>query len=230
MKVMWWQRNYVIEPKLQLKIVGFLASVSLVMAGLIIWTASSKINELGVFFNRSLLIHAPTMNPFKDLACSIQLALAGIGISFVVVVIGIIKIIAEKKLSFLWLALSMIVCMCLIFSAAYMGKTYMKVSQMGTPASTAPPVIMPVAKEEAFQLIATSLMFNLSSIVTFMIMIFSGAGIILTHRVAGPIWRLQTELRKLMSGQEIRPLKFRKNDEFHELAELINILIERSKK
>jgi hypothetical protein len=87
-------------------------------------------------------------------------------------------------------------------------------------------VVPPVAMPGVFKGIADSLMFRLLGIVSLMIGAFCIIGIILTHRVAGPIWKLQTQLKKFLSGEDIQPIRFRRRDEFRELPELINKLID----
>lgn len=67
-------------------------------------------------------------------------------------------------------------------------------------------------------------------IVVLMIITFVVMGLALTHRIAGPIWRIRTELKKVLDGETIRPLQFRSDDEFQDLPQMINQLIEKSKK
>ena len=43
-----------------------------------------------------------------------------------------------------------------------------------------------------------------------------------THRVVGPMIRLRSALDALGRGEEVKPLKFRSNDHWHELAEAFN--------
>lgn len=51
-------------------------------------------------------------------------------------------------------------------------------------------------------------------------------GVIITHRIVGPIWKLQEELTKYHKGESIRPLNFRKKDAFKNLPKLINKLLD----
>ena len=46
--------------------------------------------------------------------------------------------------------------------------------------------------------------------------------IFLTHRVAGPLYKLESYLKKFTEGEPIEHLKFRKGDHFHEIAEEYN--------
>lgn len=63
----------------------------------------------------------------------------------------------------------------------------------------------------------------------FMILYLIVVGFVITNRLAGPIWRLEEDLRQILSGKDIGTLKTRKNDEFKELPKLINELLARSK-
>ena len=45
-----------------------------------------------------------------------------------------------------------------------------------------------------------------------------------TNRIAGPVYRLRNELKKLASGQDVRELRFRDGDSFNGLAEDFNAL------
>lgn len=47
-----------------------------------------------------------------------------------------------------------------------------------------------------------------------------------TNRIAGPIYRLRNEMKKLASGQEVRQLRFRDGDHWSDLAEDFNELAE----
>jgi hypothetical protein len=136
----WYKRNYLVDPKVQLKIVLFLAGIALVAAVTICLIAYERLIQLGALFNHSAV----------------------------------------------------------------------------------PPAALP----RAFEAIATSLMFRLISIVVLMVIMFSAAGIALTHRIAGPIWKLQVELRRFLAGEDVRPIQFRRHDEFQELPDLINELMD----
>jgi methyl-accepting chemotaxis protein len=53
------------------------------------------------------------------------------------------------------------------------------------------------------------------------------AGIFLTHRVAGPVFRIQSDIDKVLAGEKNVRVRFRRRDAFPELAEKVNKLIER---
>jgi hypothetical protein len=86
-------------------------------------------------------------------------------------------------------------------------------------------VIPPVAAPAAFKAIADSMMIRLGAIVIGVIGTFCLAGLVLTHRVAGPIWKVRAQLKKFLEGEEIGTIKFRKRDEFQDLPDLINKLV-----
>lgn len=47
------------------------------------------------------------------------------------------------------------------------------------------------------------------------------------HRIVGPLFRLEKELDKMISGKKISKISFRKYDSFTSLAEKFNVLIDR---
>ena len=58
---------------------------------------------------------------------------------------------------------------------------------------------------------------------TFFLILF---GIILiSHSIAGPIYRLNDQMRRTVEGEELPKIKFRKFDQFHSLAENYNNVI-----
>ncbi|MBF0106210.1 MAG: hypothetical protein HQM16_12885 [Deltaproteobacteria bacterium] len=48
--------------------------------------------------------------------------------------------------------------------------------------------------------------------------------ILITNRIAGPIYRLEKELDEIIATRQYREISFRKDDAFHSLAEKINTL------
>ncbi|MBI5167067.1 MAG: hypothetical protein HY998_04930 [candidate division NC10 bacterium] len=51
--------------------------------------------------------------------------------------------------------------------------------------------------------------------------------ILTTHRIAGPLFRVETTLRRIIQGDFSQRIKLRRHDEFLEFEELINQLAER---
>ena len=54
------------------------------------------------------------------------------------------------------------------------------------------------------------------------IIILVVANIYYSHKIIGPIHRLKQELQRKIDGVDIPPIRFRKDDPFHDLAEIIN--------
>ena len=46
-----------------------------------------------------------------------------------------------------------------------------------------------------------------------------------SHRIAGPLYRLEKEIEEIVSGRKSGPIKLRKDDELHSFASKINKLI-----
>lgn len=63
----------------------------------------------------------------------------------------------------------------------------------------------------------------------FLLPVFILDTIKLSHRFAGPIYRLRNTIRSLAQGEEVRPLKFREVDFWQELADDFNVMVARLK-
>lgn len=59
------------------------------------------------------------------------------------------------------------------------------------------------------------------------ILIMVALNVYYSHKIAGPVFRLKKTLRQKLDGQAVEPVRFRKNDEFQELADLVNQLMEK---
>ncbi|MBF0102929.1 MAG: methyl-accepting chemotaxis protein [Desulfobacterales bacterium] len=49
--------------------------------------------------------------------------------------------------------------------------------------------------------------------------------IIITHRIAGPLYQIEQKIARLLNGETITPIKLRQYDELQQLSELINKLL-----
>ena len=47
-------------------------------------------------------------------------------------------------------------------------------------------------------------------------------GVRLSHRICGPLYRIQSELEAARAGEPIRPIRLRRHDQFQDLAATIN--------
>ncbi len=64
-------------------------------------------------------------------------------------------------------------------------------------------------------------------VMVFLLPVFILDTIKLSHRFAGPIYRLRNTIRSLAKGEEFRPLKFREIDFWQGLAEDFNVMVAR---
>ena len=55
--------------------------------------------------------------------------------------------------------------------------------------------------------------------------VVAALSLVVTHRIAGPIYHIQQHLTHVLQGKSVMPLHLRRGDEFHELANLINQVI-----
>lgn len=67
-------------------------------------------------------------------------------------------------------------------------------------------------------IIRSSVMLTLAFLVPFMM----GVGLVLTHRIAGPIYRFEQYLKSVAAGEHEGPCKIRKGDELQDLCDVIN--------
>lgn len=58
------------------------------------------------------------------------------------------------------------------------------------------------------------------------LLVLGSFGIVLSHRVAGPVYRVSEHLRDMAETHNYKALSFRKSDEFPELAGAVNSLVE----
>ena len=54
----------------------------------------------------------------------------------------------------------------------------------------------------------------------------TSVGILMTFRVAGPIYRFETYLKQVARGESVGPCRIRKDDDLQELCEAINAALE----
>lgn len=55
-------------------------------------------------------------------------------------------------------------------------------------------------------------------------------GIFYSHKLAGPLYRIETDLKYMLDNDEVHPIHLRKNDFYQNLADLLNQFIEKFKK
>ena len=50
-------------------------------------------------------------------------------------------------------------------------------------------------------------------------------GLVLAHRISGPLHKLKIHVDKALQGEKVNPLAFRKRDHFHSIADRVNKLL-----
>ncbi len=60
---------------------------------------------------------------------------------------------------------------------------------------------------------------------TIVTLLLAGSSIFVSHKVAGPIYRLKRSLAEIADGNIQMTMKFRKRDELHDLAASVNLVI-----
>lgn len=88
------------------------------------------------------------------------------------------------------------------------------------------PTLDAAARHEVLHMIdqhATTLNIQLAIFSALVVGLLLWTGLVLSHRICGPIGRLHRHLSAIMDGrQDPGPLNFRKDDFFHELADSFN--------
>ena len=64
--------------------------------------------------------------------------------------------------------------------------------------------------------------FFLTGSVVFSSIVFAIVGIFLSHKIAGPLFRLKKHMVELSQGVYSGKIKFRKNDQLHDIADTYN--------
>ncbi len=71
------------------------------------------------------------------------------------------------------------------------------------------------------------IIFGITAVISTAFIVFMG--LYLSHRVAGPIYRLKTYLKNARIGVDALPLEFRQKDYFKDLSEALNKFIQSSR-
>ena len=91
------------------------------------------------------------------------------------------------------------------------------------PDGSAADLPAPVKPYDAFELYWKPIVFT-SILNLVIIVVFS---LFYSHSMAGPIHSIKNSLRELKDGEPARPIRIRKGDQFQELAQLLNEVIEK---
>lgn len=83
----------------------------------------------------------------------------------------------------------------------------------------------PALKDSALQAKKELLLFLIPIQLLFAILIFI-VSIFMTHKIAGPMYKLKNHLADIRQGDGITPLGFRQGDHFHDVAEEVSLFLE----
>ena len=86
------------------------------------------------------------------------------------------------------------------------------------------PVASGLIPEELINLARHQVLFRLICFSFPAILVIILFALIFTHRIAGPLYRLEKTLDKLLQGEDVKPIRLRKNDELKDLTIKINSL------
>lgn len=75
---------------------------------------------------------------------------------------------------------------------------------------------------QARGMMVTNTMWTLGALIPLMTCV----GVILTHRIAGPAYRMTNHCKDIASGGPVRPCNIRKDDELQELCNSLNAMLE----
>lgn len=87
------------------------------------------------------------------------------------------------------------------------------------------PVVSAAISEDKISLVRDQIFFRAIFFLLPFLFVLAASSILLSHRIAGPLYRIELTLDKLIQGQDVQQIRLRKNDELKELAEKINKLI-----
>jgi len=116
---------------------------------------------------------------------------------------------------FIFKTLGLIVLLFLVFAALYLGSMMMMDNRGGEGNR-----FVEIVFKYSLAILRTRLGFILG-VVAGVLFLFA---LILSHQIAGPIFRIETELERLSKGDLTRPVRLREDDEFQEIADGINTL------
>lgn len=87
------------------------------------------------------------------------------------------------------------------------------------------PVVSGMIPKDLLGLITSQILFRMIFFSIPLLFVMVASVVVLTHRIAGPIYRLEKTIDMIIRGDDVGPINLRKNDEIKELAEKMNHLI-----
>lgn len=81
-------------------------------------------------------------------------------------------------------------------------------------------------KQNALNIISKPIYYFLGGGVALCSIIFGAMGILISHKIAGPLYRVKEQIKKIIAGNYKAKIKFRKGDLLHDIANLFNEMID----
>jgi len=91
------------------------------------------------------------------------------------------------------------------------------------------PTLSKLIPPDVFPILQANIVFTLFCAGVPIVLLIFVSGIIITHRIAGPIYNIEDKLDKAIRGEDIGLICLRKGDELQELAEKVNTLLQKLK-
>ena len=92
------------------------------------------------------------------------------------------------------------------------------------------PVVSEVIPRDLSALVKHQVFFRLCLFTLPVLFVIVAFSIVFSHRIAGPLYRIEKTLDDFIAGKEVEPIRLRRGDELKELASKINQVIEKNKK
>ena len=87
------------------------------------------------------------------------------------------------------------------------------------------PVVSEFVPHELMHLVRRQVLVRTLLFLVPIILVIASFTILISHRLAGPLFRIQRTIDEVVRGEDAEDIRLRKNDELKELAEKINELI-----
>lgn len=87
------------------------------------------------------------------------------------------------------------------------------------------PVVSGVIPQDLMDVIKNQIFLRLICFIFPVAFVITAFSIVFSHRIAGPIYRLEQTLNSLIRGEDVKTIRIRKGDELKDLVEKTNSLI-----
>jgi len=87
------------------------------------------------------------------------------------------------------------------------------------------PVVLAVVPGDMMASVIHQVTFRLCFFAAPLVFVIAAFSLVFSHRIAGPVYRLERTLDRLIEGEDVVPLEVRKHDELKGLVRRVNVLI-----